>query len=512
MRFVSVTPSLTALRPGSYGFEITAVLRNETGAEITDLRATLSFREGSEDRIDHFRWRDADARDGAVTPQPASIPPGEEAMFRFRVDALSHAAGPGPILVNGEATFVAGGTTRSATPLETPRSLPFETLPQPIVVTTAADDLGGIAQLSLREAINQANVNPGFDRIVFDPQVFPAASPAIIQLSNGLGELPAVNGDLVIDGRGAGVVLAVNNSWSASQRYGLRLLAGTLVVSGLSFRDLGENYTIDGANDANNCGSNAQYQGGAILTVGGTLILDGNRFADPNVAERNCYAASVRLEGGSGHRILNNHWTDPSMDAVFIRSSTREVSDNVMDAGASPAKADECIFVSALGAGAELWIVGNLCVDQEFSAVAAVGVNDGKVYVVHNTFARNRALGAVRREGTARRIELRNNAYHANLPASVQATNNGSDFTISHESVSSGTLCNGTCNNATIQQQTITAEDLRLVNPTGVTRADLTPGNGSPLVDSGLDLLDRNGRAPGRFNGKGPERGAVELP
>ena len=134
--------------------------------------------------------------------------------------------------------------------------------------------------------------------------------------------------------------------------------------------------------------------------------------------------------------------------------------------------------------------------------------------MVNNTFVRSRGLGAVRRVGNNRRIELHNNAYHSNQSAAIRATNNGDDFTISHEAVFGSTLlCAGGCGSAMIQMPTIVFEvDLRFANALGVTRADFTPRPGSPLVDSGLDLVDLNGSAPGRFNGAGPERGAIELP
>jgi len=511
VRFVSVTASEAALRPGRYGIEVAAVLRNGLPVEITAIRASLALREGGASRAGVFRWRDADARDGVQDPQPASIPPGEEAAFRFRVDALASAALAGPISLEAEAAFQIDGRSHSATPLDPPTSLPFEILPAPIVVTTAADEDNGGAAVSFREAVQRANQNPGFDRIVFDPAAFPPSNPVVAVLDESLGELEPVTGDLVIDGSSAGFTLAVDAGWeNPGRRYGLRLASGTLVVHGVGFQDLGHNYPLENLN-SDNCGSGTMHDGGAIRVDGGTLILDSNRFADPGVGERNCFAASVRLLGGSGHRVLNNQWTDPAMDALYVQAATREVSGNVMDGGRQPARSDDCIVVESL-AGADLWIVGNLCVDPEQSAVAAGGANNGKLYVVNNTFARSGAA-AVRRLGNNRRVELHNNAYVSNLQAAILATNNGVDFTISHEAESGDSPFCGSCTSALIQQPTIVTDvDLQLAAPAGTSAADFTPRSGSPLVDSGLDLVDRNGPVPGRFNGAGPERGAVELP
>jgi hypothetical protein len=510
VHFVSVTASETTLRPGLYGIEVTAVLRNDLATGITGIRASLTFRDGTADRAADFRWRDFDARDGATAPQPASIPPGEEATFRFRVDALAHAVGPGLILMGGEATFQVDGDTRAATPLDPPTSLPFAAAPAPIVVTVAADEDNGDSNISFREAVKLANANPGFDRIVFSPAVFAAGSPTLAPLNAALGELPPVSGDLVIDGSGANVVLTVTAGWSGTQRYALRLQSGVLVVQGIGFRDLGEGYPLEDVS-MNDCGTGVPHDGGAIRVDGGTLIFDGNQFADPDVAERNCYAASVRLEGGSGHRILNNTWTAQVMDGLLVKAATLEVSDNVMSAGPAVDKADDGIVITSQG-GADLWIVGNLFVDQEFSGILATGTDAGKLYVVNNTFARNRTGSGVRRFG--RRVELHNNAYYGNQPAAIAADANGTNLDISYEAeYGNGTFCLAGCPSATILMSTISSGvDLGLTNTAGVTRADLTPRSTSPLFNSGFDLVDRNGSAPGRFNGGGSERGAVELP
>jgi CSLREA domain-containing protein len=432
-------------------------------------------------------------------------------VLRFRVDTVAHAVGPGPILLGSRAAFLAGGRAAAATSIDPPLILPFEELAPPIVVTVAGDEDNADANTSLREAVKAANARPGLDRITFDPAVFPPGGWTSALLGNGLGALPPIDGDLVIDGTGAGFELAVNPGWAGSRRYGLRLVSGTLVVHGIAFRDLGHAYPAENLG-ANNCGSGTQHDGGAIRVDGGTLILYGNRFTDEGVGERNCRAASVRLHGGEGHRILNNTWTDPAMDALYIAAATREVSGNVINAGRAPGKTDDCIAIDSQG-GADLWIIGNVCVDQELTAVTAGGSDPGRLYIVHNTFVRNRGPGAVHRAGAARRVELHGNVYHANPQAAISADAGGINLLISHEAeVGSARFCTA-CGSAVIQTSTISSGvDLGLLVPAGSTPADVTPRTASPLVDSGLDLVDRNGSIPRRFNGAGPERGAIELP
>jgi CSLREA domain-containing protein len=512
VRFTSVTASEAMLRPGLYGISVTAVLRNELTTEIAGIRASLTFRDGAADRAGDFRWRDADAREGVMAAQPATIPAGGEATFHFIVDARPSSVGPGPLRLGGEASFLVDGAARSAAPLDPPTSLPYATLRVPIVVSTATDEDNGDATLSLREAIKLANSNQGLDRIVFSPTVFPPGNTTPAFLSAGLGEIPAVNGDLVIDGSDASYILAVNAFWRGSSRYGLRLQSGTLVVHDLGFQDLGEGYPTEDVS-SNNCGTGLQGEGGAIRVDGGTLILDGNRFSDSNVTERNCYAASVRILGGSGHRILRNIWTSPSMDAIYIDAATREVTDNVIDGSAGPAKADDCVFVARQG-NTDLWLVGNLCVDQEYSGVAVSdmkGTDTGTLHVVNNTFVRDR--GSAVRHSAARRVELHNNVYYANQPAAITSDLTGTNLRISYEAELNNTAFCAGCTSAMIQTQTnLSGMSLVFENESGATPADLTPRTDSPLAGSGTDLLDRNGSVPGRFSGKGHERGAFELP
>lgn len=512
VRFTSIAPSVQQIRPGHYGFQITAVLRNELPTEITDIGATLTFATGTADRSKQFRWRDADRRDGVTAPQPIRIPPGSEATFVFTVDALASAAPPGPVEINGAAGFTAGGVAQSATALPSAALLEFEPLAAPIVVTTATDETAESTTLSLREAINLANATAGRDRIVFDLAAFPALTTTRINLVTGLNGLPDVTQDLVIDGDGR-VALSLGMAWeNPAGRWGLRLGGGTLVLAGLTFRNFAFNYQNENITDpASNCGGNNQLEGGAIRVNGGTLILDGNYFTDANVAERNCRASSVRIEGGTAHRIVHNTWTDQVMDALFINASVFEISDNLMNAGSTLNRVDECIYINTQG-NTDLWIIGNVCVDQEYNAISANGGDGGALRVMHNTFVRNGrvGLGAIKRASTSRVLELRNNVYVSNMPSALFEMS-GTNINAGFETLSSNTLCNPTCPNTTVAS-IVTTPDVQFTTPSGSTFADFLPRAGSPLVDTGVDQLDRNGSQPRRFNGANPDRGAVESP
>jgi hypothetical protein len=506
--FVSVTSNVTTIRPGRYGIAVTAVLRNELDVEITDVATALTF---GGDRGGQFMFRDADRRDGVMTPQPATVPAGGEATYQFSVDALPWLA-PSDAQLNGSATFLASGVPLSAMPAAAPFALPYTGVNAPIVVTTAIDQDNTDAQVSFREALIAAAAASGPDVIVFDPTVLPPDT--VIALSETLGALAPITTDVVIDG--GDVTLAVDSSWQTPEgRYGLRITAGTVVIANLTFRNFAFNYRNELiTTTGGNCGaSNTQLEGGAIRVDGGTLILERNRFEDPDVAERNCYAASVRLHGGSGHRILRNRWTQQVMDSIFVAAPTREITDNVMISPANPDRDDEGIYVLAQG-GADLWIVGNLIVDQEFSGIVAGGSDGGKLYVINNTLARNGRVSSAgaRRQGT-RSVTFRNNVYVANNPSAILSDNNGVGLDIAYETIAGGSLCAGTCNSAVIDASSLLMPaDPGVENVAGSTRPDFTPLTTSPLVGTGTPFLDRNGGAPGYFSGTGPERGAIELP
>lgn len=510
VKFVSIETAPTKLRPGLYGLQVTAILRNELPAPISELAVSLAFSQDTTDRAGDFGWRDADAREGLMTSASRTVGAGEEAKFVFVVDVLPWAVAA-PVAIQGVATFSDGATTLSASPAEVPLALEFAPLGT-IVVNALADENDADTDICFREAIQRAAAQPGLDRIVFDPGVFPPGSPAVALLSDTLGEI-TVGQDVVIDGHGAGVILAADSSWENDQRYALRIASGDVVVSGITFRNFAYGYPNEGDLSANNCGGNIQLEGGAIRIDSGQLVLDGNRFEDPGVGERNCYAASVRIEGGSGHRILRNTWTDQVMDAIFVDAATREITGNLMNAGASLAKVDECIFIATQG-GQPLWIANNLCVDQEYSAVIAGGTDAGALYVVNNTFVRNgrASLGAVRRSGN-RAITLRNNIYLGNQPAGIILDTNGTGFDVAYEAYTGAPLFQGSSSGASVDTGSLANPgDLGLVDGSGTTGAELMPAAGSPMVGTGVDLLDTNGRAPGRYNGVGPERGAIERP
>ena len=514
VHFVSVklleTPTL---RAGVYGVTVEAVLENELEEPITDVRVSLRFFDDDIDRGSFFRWRSFDRRDGTDRTQPTTIAPGETATFRFKLDVLPFFDLATPVEVDGVAAFLVENTAASAVGLEAPTLIPVLEL-NTIVVDTFLDNTGVDGTTSLRDAIETARGSFEPDRIVFDRTVFPPKSRTAINFDVGLGPFPLIDmagGDLIIDGGDARVELAVDNTWDENLSYAFELDGPSLIISNVAFRNWAFNYpVVDLSSD--NCGpaGTTQAEGGALLVNLGTLILDGNRFADPDVPERDCYATTVRLYGGDGHRIINNEFTDQATDSIVVSAPTFEISHNIFDAVGNVSNSDDAVLFAA-GLDDTFWVVGNVFIDLETSGVLLTQVPDATVYIVHNTFVRM-AQSAIFRLSTDGGVILRNNLFVNNAPTALgfDGNNNGNGFDVDYDHLRGNARCGG-CANLTVGPSNNSGPP-GLMNIDGTTRADFIPVVGSSLIDSGIDWIDRNGRTPRRFNGTGPDRGAIEVP
>ncbi len=509
VRFTSIElVGTNQLHPGQYGIEVKVELVNELSTTITDLQVQLVFDSSGTSQPPSFRWRSFDHREN-TPPMATTIAPGKTTQLRFLLDVPASAATSEIVKINGAATFWAEGDTLAATPLETPLTKDWMSIRE-IVVDTANDDTAD-PTTSLRKAISQAMATNGLSRITFAPLVFPPDKSTTITLESALGELPKIDkkkSDLVIDG--TGVELSVDLAWKDSENYGLRIDGPTVVVSGMSFRNFARGYPeTDLTSD--NCGSQGKKDGGAIKVESGTLILDGNHFADPDVAERDCYGAVVRVQGGNGHLILNNQFTDQVMDSISFEKPFKEVSGNVFvgkkaPGATDPVLSDDGVVVNFNKKG-EYWITSNLFVDLEFSGIL-VGdtvTRDVTLNVIHDTFIRNG--NALLQKSDAGAFFLRNNAYLGNQTQLLLTM--GSAIDIDFESVDASMLCE--CSQATLGSMNVYNQtQQRFTNPSGSTIQDFTPLSNSSLIDNGTDLLDRNGRMLGRYINDGPDRGAVE--
>ena len=127
----------------------------------------------------------------------------------------------------------------------------------PYTVTSLSDNGGG----TLRQAIDDANANPGADTITFDPSV----SGGTITL---LTTLPAISDDLTIDGTGQSVIISGGGL--------VRILSvnspKTLTLSALTIANGKVGSTDDG--------------GGVLISNSGVLIVGNCTFSNNSAGSR----------------------------------------------------------------------------------------------------------------------------------------------------------------------------------------------------------------------------------
>ncbi|MEW6274438.1 MAG: cadherin-like beta sandwich domain-containing protein [Bacillota bacterium] len=156
---------------------------------------------------------------------------------------------------------------------------PAPALAAEITVTSLNDGGPG----SLRQAILNANSNPGADVIVFPPGL-----NGTIALQS---QLLAITDDLTIRGSGAELITVSGQN----QHRIFRVNSGTVRISGLTLRN-GRSLGNSGANgqDRGGGGGGGAGAGGALLIMGGSVFVDDLAFTDNEA------------RGGNGGESLNS--------------------------------------------------------------------------------------------------------------------------------------------------------------------------------------------------------------
>jgi hypothetical protein len=187
---------------------------------------------------------------------------------------------PGSLAI-GAGTAVSGVTTdQRGFPLDSPTSDigAFQTQ-NALVVNTTSDGTGSPAgDLSLRQAVNLANVQPGPATITFDATVF--SSPQTISLTNGQLELSNTSGKQTITGPAVGVtvsggltsrVFEVDSGVTAS-------LSGLSVTEGYATDSAGggglDNWGTTSLTGCTISGNSALYGGGGLNNAGTATLTD----------------------------------------------------------------------------------------------------------------------------------------------------------------------------------------------------------------------------------------------
>ena len=108
-----------------------------------------------------------------------------------------------PAILAGTAIWGSPPTTQASRWTTRPTSAPSSRSPGPLVVDTAIDGLGsGLGQLSLRQAVNLADVLEGAATTTFDKSAF--STPTVVDLTAGRLELSNTSGPVNILGPGLG--------------------------------------------------------------------------------------------------------------------------------------------------------------------------------------------------------------------------------------------------------------------------------------------------------------------
>ena len=408
-----------------------------------------------------------------------------------------------------------------------------------IVVDRVQDDTNADGETTLREAILDAVATPGIERITFDAGVFDSAMVTSIDLAY-LGPsdegLPIVDGSgdpIVIDGRGR-VRIEMNGAHKGTRIFGLRLV-GPVTVAGLVFNGW-EQASPDFLQFDNSCFGDPEDTGGAVQMIGGSgITLSRMTFTDLlQDYARSCWHAAVRIDGGEGHRIRDSLFEKFNGDAVRVRGGLEEISGTIFRSASNPPEGtpqesrepDSAVVVESLGVN-DLRFVGNLVAEMDrtvsatsgfIPAISGVGLevlgSDGAgVLVANNVFVRNEG-GAVARRG-GRAMTFANNVYLGNDAWDLV---DGAGAQMRYETLGEADLgCNPSCDEAVVETDTflvIAGPDfpLLVVSSAGESFDAWTPVPGSLLIDSGIEIVDRNGTEAGRFRGAATDRGVVEVP
>jgi len=328
----------------------------------------------------------------------------------------------------------------------------------PVTTTADENDPGatpadpGQTGLSLREAINLANVTPGSQTIGLEPSS---------DLTLG-SVLPTITGSIILVGESASLDFSAASSAAACLHSD---------ASEVSIRDVeisgcnGEPVYLadDAATGLELIGSYIHDNGQPVSVYGTESLILGNYIASSGGAGLACY--------GSSPQIRDNRILDIDTDGIFLHAA----ASGAVLVGNLVVRADVGISLGSL-TGATMWF-------NTIEASAGTGVSVGQ----------------------ASQIDFRNNIVTGSGTFGLNAADNR--FTsITHNLLFQN--ASGDCNSCTPGAPYLTADPL-YVNPGA---DDYTLSSTSPAVDAGVAVgEDRNGAGAGEYDGLGPDLGFIEV-
>ncbi|MEM8668519.1 MAG: choice-of-anchor Q domain-containing protein [Planctomycetota bacterium] len=282
-----------------------------------------------------------------------------------------------------------------------------------LVVTTVADDIdANDGLLSLREAINQANLEPGLDTISFDSSVF--SRPTTIDLA--LGQLQVTDtveivgpgkGQLTIDASGESRILEVFAYDSDVTLRGMTLTGGRTTSDDVNFSQSGGGIrfasagtlTLDRVDLIGNQTEGIEARGGAIFAEPGNVSIMNSSIVENETAGEDSPGGAVFLGSGSldiaDSIVSGNKTTGIGSRGGGIYSSGATISISrslVADNATEQAQADGgAIWTSADLSIAQSHLVGNHTAGTDSDGGAIFSF--GSVSVSDSDLSNNRTDG-----------------------------------------------------------------------------------------------------------------------
>jgi len=359
---------------------------------------------------------------------------------------------------------ILGSATSASTTVEIvePESLTANFLPIPgYVVTSTADDASGNAgncpgtgtSCTLRDAITAANA-AGAGTITFSPTAFASTNTTAANTITLLTQLPALNGQITIQGLGANIItVSGNNSVAVGSIFQVPPTT-TLAISGLTIAN------GNGVRDVN---------GGAINSAGALTVANCVFFGNTAVAAGAIYV-------GAGSFTVQN--------STFSSNSATSGGGAAIYAAGTSANISYSTFYNNISGGA--------------GGLGGAIVSYGPLTVSDSTFSSNSASlsygGAIESIYPATVVNSIFSGNSAAVGAGINVNGLTSSFNLFYQNYDTGTTNEDDCNGCT------TASTITGINPNlaplgyyGGSTPTILPLPGSPAICAASSALIPNG-------------------
>ena len=392
----------------------------------------------------------------------------------------------------------------------------FASVPALIVDTTTDEidlDLGP-GDLSLREAIAVANVNPGVDTVTFDALL----DGSTILLNLGLGELSisdsatidasSLSSGLTIDAgdgldntAGTGDGIRIFNMYDGGNRtidveiVALTLTGGDISGAGGAIISSDEFLTVISSTISGNASSGNNARGGAIYSIGAVLTVISSTISGNAASGNNAYGGGIRANALTltNSTVSGNYTTGDNSEGGGISASTVTLTRSTVSGNYTTG-------VNAYGGGisAQSATLTQSTVSGNYTTgdgSLGGGISASTVTLTQSTVSGNHTMG-VNAEGgglfTFGALWLTNSTVSGNFTTGSSASGGGirangialTSSTITDNHANAGDADGGGIwifAGSFVSTGSIVAE-----NTAGLANPDLRPGTGTPTVNYSL--------------------------